>query len=61
MYMQTTPIMVLRYGTYVETAAPFFSWPFLQQIVVPTLVDAQTGKHTLGQNLLFCTLSYFVK
>ena len=43
-YMQSSPIVVMRYGTYVDTGAPLFSWPFLQQIVLPTLVEAQTGK-----------------
>ena len=43
MYMQISPINVLRYGTYVDIAAPLFSWPFLHHIVLPTLVEAQTG------------------
>ena len=43
MYMLISPIAVLRYGTYMDTAAPLFSWSFLQQIVLPTLVEAQTG------------------
>ena len=43
MYMLISPVAVLRYGTYVDTAAPLFSWSFLQQIVLPTLVEAQTG------------------
>lgn len=42
-YMQTTPTMILRHGTYVDTAAPIFSWQFLHQIVLPTLQDFQTG------------------
>ena len=46
-YMRVCPIMLLRYGTYVDSAAPLFSWPFLHQIVLPTLVDAQTGEHRL--------------
>ena len=47
MYMLISPVVVLRYGTYVDTAAPLFSWSFLQQIVLPTLVEAQTGTHTI--------------
>lgn len=43
MYMQISPINILRYGTYVDIAAPLFSWPFLHHIVLPTLVEAQTG------------------
>ena len=43
MYMQISPINILRYGTYVDVVAPLFSWPFLQHIVLPTLVEAQTG------------------
>ncbi len=50
MYMQISPIVILRYGTYVDTAAPLFSWPFLQQIVLPTLVEAQTG---MSQQLIY--------
>lgn len=47
MYMLISPVVVLRYGTYVDTAAPLFSWSFLQQIVLPTLVEAQTGTKTI--------------
>ena len=47
MYMLISPVVVLRYGTYVDTAAPLFSWSFLQQIVLPTLVEAQTGTNTI--------------
>lgn len=46
-YMQMSPSLILRFGTYVETAAPLFSWPFLHRIVLPTLVEAQTGKLSL--------------
>ena len=46
MYMQISPINILRYGTYVDIAAPLFSWPFLHHIVLPTLVEAQTGVET---------------
>ena len=42
-YMQRIPTLVSRYVTYVETAAPLFSWPFLHRIVLPTLVEVQTG------------------
>ncbi|KAL3132101.1 hypothetical protein ABBQ32_008710 [Trebouxia sp. C0010 RCD-2024] len=42
-YMKMNPTMMLRYGTYVETSAPLFSWWFLQQFVVQTLVAAETG------------------
>ncbi|KAL0046279.1 hypothetical protein WJX82_007868 [Trebouxia sp. C0006] len=44
MYMLISPVVVLRYGTYVDIAAPLFSWSFLQQIVLPTLVEAQSGE-----------------
>lgn len=46
-YMKMNPTMMLRYGTYVETSAPLFSWWFLQQFVVQTLVAAETGNHSM--------------
>ena len=52
MYMQISPIVMLRYGTYVDTAAPFFSWGFLQKTVLPTLEDAHTGTHLTVHCLL---------
>ncbi|KAL3156457.1 hypothetical protein ABBQ38_000762 [Trebouxia sp. C0009 RCD-2024] len=42
-YMKMNPSMTLRYGTYVETSAPLFGWWFLQQFVLDTLVEAETG------------------
>lgn len=44
-YMKMNPSMTLRYGTYVETSAPLFGWWFLQQFVLDTLVEAETGDH----------------
>lgn len=51
MYMQILPVMILRYGTYVDVAAPLFSWTFFQEIVLQTLEEAQTGTTVLGSAL----------
>lgn len=46
-YMQILPVMILRYGTYVDAAAPIFSWTFFQETVLQTLEEAQTGTAAL--------------
>lgn len=42
-YMQILPVMILRFGTYIDVAAPIFSWTFFHETVLQTLVEAQTG------------------
>ena len=46
-YMQILPVMILRFGTYIDVAAPIFGWTFFHEIVLQTLVEAQTGVYTL--------------
>ena len=57
MYMLISPVVVLRYGTYVDIAAPLFSWSFLQQIVLPTLVEAQSGTNTICSMHAACAVA----
>ena len=45
-YMQILPVMILRYGTYIDVAAPIFSWTFFQEVALQTLEEAQTGLQT---------------
>jgi hypothetical protein len=51
MYMLISPVVVLRFGTYMDIAAPLCSWSFPQQMVLPTLVEAQTGTKAFAQCL----------
>ena len=46
--------MILRYGTYVDVAAPIFSWGFFQEIVLQTLAEAQTGQCHLSMSVYMC-------
>ena len=55
--MLICPVVVLQFGTYMDIAAPLCSWSFPQQMLLPTLVEAQTGTKAICSTHPVCAVA----